>query len=609
MQWDLPSIRGAELRSSLGEILVSHPLWCDWLRSKRWFMDKDAEIHQIAFKDRFLVDLNDDTWVCGVILVLFLQYESGIKYQKRYFMPLLISCKLLSGIDKESVIELAMMDGDQYVHLAEHSSLFQRFFLKALQSGNSIITESNNNVSFLMYGSRLEAVDISKVVAKPLAVSTSNVLTQVSTNVGELIVKSYKDMRGEAEAPGRRWPPNMEMVRYEALAAAGYRNMPQLHGVCCYRDQATGASVPLMLLMEKIESHADAGEVFGTALSQLIHAGNQIDLGRRALNRKATSRVSRLLAGTASDFHHAFLQSGKPGFEAVQVSDSDLGRWCTTARNRYERGIRSLEQRSGRRPGDVALRDLVGRLRALSPFELPEHLFKLSGRLKKAQVHGDLSTAQGLIDWTGSGNPIACLFEHVASGREGEALKAAESLARRVRWMDFEGEPAKEGVDQDYDARQNLLVDVAGALQGFWYLGNIGLYTLLGLYPAENAAHREPARKASLALAGQVAVEEAGVDGLTPEMLATIHEWSAAVSEGFVRGYLDQVEENHMEEAILADWDRGLARSIVDFWVVFRALHELCYETYGRDSGWEAIPAGRILQLTPHVDLASHAEA
>ncbi len=609
MQWDLPSIRTAELRSSLGEILVSHPPWLDWLRSKRWFMDKDAEILYIAFEDRFLVDVDDGTWICGVILVLLLQHESGIEYQKRYFMPLLISCKRLPGIDKESVIKLVMMDGDEYVHLAEHSSLFQRFFLKALQSRKSIITEANNNVSFLTYGSRLEAVDISRVVAKPLAVSTSNVLTQVSTNVGGLIVKSYKDMRGEAEAAGRRWPPNMEMARYEALAAAGYRNMPQLHGVCCYQNRATGTSVPLMLLMDKIEGRDDAGKVFGTALLQLIQAGNQCDVGRRALNRKATSTVSRLLAGTVSDFHHAFLQSGKPGFEAIQVSEADLGRWCSTARNRYERGVRSLEQRSGRRPGDSVLRDLVGRLRALSPFELPEHLFKLSGRLMKAQVHGDLSTAQGLIDAAGSGNPIGCLFDLVASGREDAALKAAESLARRVRWMDFEGEPAKERVDHDYDARQNLLVDVAGALQGFWYVGNIELYTLLGLLPAEDPAHREPARKASLALAGQLAAEEAGIDGLTPEILATIHEWSASVSESFVQGYLDQVEQNHMEEAILADWDRGLARSIVDFWVVFRALHELCYETYGRDIGWEAIPAGRILQLTPHVDLNSHAKA
>ncbi|MHC1742807.1 MAG: hypothetical protein AB9873_07215 [Syntrophobacteraceae bacterium] len=608
MQLEFPSFSITELKSNPGNVLFSHPRSVDWLKSKRWFMDKDAEILEITSDDWFQVEIDESTSICGQILALRLGRQSGMEYRKRYFVPLISSSKSLEGIAAEDIIELLVSDGKQYMAAAEHSSLFQRFFLRSLQANELIVTRNSNSVSFLLYGSGLTAIDTSGLVAEPLRVSTSNVLTRVLTDRGHLITKCYKDMRGDAGPAGKRWPPNMEMVRYEALAASGYENMPQLHGVSSYTDRATGASVPLMLLMDKINGADDLGCVFWAGLSQLLDTGGGFDDGIRALNRKAIGEFSRLLAFTVADFHHAFLRSDKPGFEAVQASASDVAGWSQRALNRYEQAVLSLERRSSQRLGDVVLGELVERLRTLAPFELPSRLSRLAGRLKKAQIHGDLSTAQGLIDWSGGGNPISFLFDQVASGMEGEALDAVEGLVRRVRWMDFEGEPAREMLDRDHDTRQNLLVDVAGVLQGFWYLGNTKLYKLLGLQPAINPAHQESARKASLVLAGQIAADEANLEGLAPQVVVTIQEWLAAVSDAFVEGYLDKVEESHMEEAILADWDRGLARGIVDFWVVFRALHELRYETYGRDFGWESIPAGRILELTPKIDLANHAE-
>lgn len=604
MQLACASITVSELRSSPGNTLFRHPLVRGWLKSRRWFMDKDADILDIETVDSFRIDVDEGATLCGLVVLFCLRQEFSTEYEKRYFLPLLVSQVRLSGIPAEDTLELSAADGQLYISLAEHSSLSQRFSVRSMQTSRSILTEKGNVIHFVSYGSRLKEVDPLGLGAESLQVSTSNVLTKVSTNRGFLIAKAYKDMRGSAGVPGRRWPPNMEMVRYEALAAAGYSHMPQLHGISTYVEKASGVSAPLLLLMDKIECIHDLGTVFWAGLSLLLRG----DSGTRRLVLEVTREIARLLAFTVADFHHAFLGSGKPGFEAVSASSADMTRWSETGQSRYRQALFSLEQRSDQHMEAVVLRDLVQRLRALAPFELPGQLLGLTGRLKKAQVHGDLSSAQGLIDSSGACNPLSLLCGEILSGNKCGAMAAAESLVRRVRWMDFEGEPGKETVDEDYDTRQSLLVDVAGVIQGLWYLGSTRLYAILNLLPAQRPEHRESARTVSLALAGQIAVDDAGIEGLTAERVALIQEWLTVVCDAFCEGYLDKAEEHQMENAILTDWNRTLALAVIDYWVVYRALHELRYETYGREFGWEGIPAGRILQLTPRVDLASHAK-
>ncbi len=580
-------------------------------------MDKDTDILTVELEDSFLLEADATLSIAGLIARFRLQNITGAEFTKHYFIPIVISTEPISGPDEADGVEARLLDETHCtVSLAEHSSVFQQVLIRAFQTQRMITTQGGNTVSFAMQGEQWAAVDTMNLAARPLNVSTSNVLTVLTTNRGDFISKAYKDMRGDAGVDTKQWPPNMEMPRYEALAVAGYTNMPRLHGVSYYLNNTTGARAPLLLLMDSIANVGDVGGIFLFGLTQLLDSGMTVAALKRALGLQVTCYVAKGLAATVSAFHYAFLQSGKPEFAAVPATESDIDGWGKTATHRFEQALLSLGSRAGERPEDAVLQDLVGRLKLLAPrfiggtseneFEIaPSHLFQRCGRLMKAQVHGDLSTAQGLIASLEETSPITLLLDRVARDNEREAFMAAEILLGQVRWIDFEGEPAKDPVAGDYDVRQNLLVDVASVVQGLWYIANIKLYSYLELSPHQQAAHQDPARKVSLVLAGQLGPEEAGIPRLSADLVQAINLWLSEVGNSFIEGYLDKVEALRMENAILSPWSREVARTLIDYWMLFRALHELRYETYGRDIGWEGIPAGRILQLISRVELAN----
>jgi predicted trehalose synthase len=72
----------------------------------------------------------------------------------------------------------------------------------------------------------------------------------------------------------------------------------------------------------------------------------------------------------------------------------------------------------------------------------------------------------------------------------------------------------------------------------------------------------------------------------------------------FIEGYLDEIESQGLGNMILSSWNRDVARALVNYWILARAIHEFGYETYGRDWGWEAIAGGRIIQLAGQEDIA-----
>lgn len=616
MQLNFPSVSLAEFAANPG--LVAAALG-DWLKEKRWFMDKDTAIQSLAIEDSFRLVVDEQSFVSAWILQFRLRKPAGLEFTKHYFVPTLISSEPITGIADSDRLTVCLSDGIRHISLAEHSSLFQQALIRALQTAQPVTTQNANTVNFTPQGQQLTAVDLSTLTARSLNVSTSNVLTAVTTNRGTLISKTYKDMRGASGIDYRQWPPNMEMPRYEALAAAGYANMPALHGMAYYLLTGSNSRVPLLLIMDAIDNVGDVGGIFWTDLSWLLdHA--DVAASSNSLNRRVIRQVSQQLAATVAEFHHAFLQSGKTGFDAVPATLADLTDWGNTTVHRYEQARLALQDKADQHPDDAVLRDLVNRLQALAPYfgqtttleatanqspvPLPQRLQRLHGTMLKAQVHGDLSSAQGLIASLASSNPITPLFAAITQGNESAAFQAADALIKQVRWVDFEGEPAKDPVASDFDPRQNLLVDVASIIQGFWYIANIKLYEYLQLQPQENAQHKEPARRASLVLAGQLSPVAAQIANLTAERVQTIHTWLADTSDSFIQGYLDTVEALRMENAILTEWHRPRARAIIYYWTVFRTLHELRYETYGRDFGWEGIPGGRILQLISQVEIS-----
>lgn len=609
MQLDFLSVSSVEFMADPGGVIVSRASLGDWFKKKRWFMDKEAKILAIVIEDVFTMEVGENFSIYGFMILFHLRKRnnSGVEIAtKKYYIPTIISTEPVGGVAEADVLETHLLDGVIYISLAEHSSEFQQAFIHSLQLQKSITTRRGNMVSFALCGEGLRGMDMSTLIANTLNVSTSNVLTEVTADRGSFIAKTYKDMRGDAGVAGKQWPPNMEIQRYEALTAAGYTNMPQLQGISYYSDRATGSSAPLMLMMKKIDNVDEVGGIFWSGLTQLVDGAEELDAHKRSLNLKVTRHVSKLLAATVAEFHHAFLQSDRPGFESIPATDDDIVGWSNVTVYRYEQALQSLEARASQVSRTTVLQDLVKRLKWLAPFNLFQRLIRLSGCLGKAQVHGDLNSSQGLIASSGEKNRVSLLFDHVAMGNEKGALLIAEELVKQVYWTDFEGEPAKDLVNNGYDSRQSLLVDVASVIQGFWYIANIKLYEYLGLNPQENPAHKELARKTSLVLSGQINTEEAGVEQLTTEIVKAINEWLSDVSDSFIEGYLDTAEEKGIEKAILSDWNRDLALTIIHYWIVFRAFHELRYETYARDIGWEGIPTGRILQLTPNIDFPNN---
>jgi predicted trehalose synthase len=309
--------------------------------------------------------------------------------------------------------------------------------------------------------------------------------------------------------------------------------------------------------------------------------------------------------------HAGFLASNRESFRPVAVSDQELQSWAETPLRDVEAALSVLRKRHKSRP-DGALAVLIQKLEGDEGGlrQAAGVLHERGQGLMKAQIHGDLYTGQGLIA-AGLGNHVIDRFLKEIGGGNADAIQSvAQELSGRVRWIDFEGVPAKTPVDDAEDGRDSPFLDLAGIAQGFCYIVNTRLYIQLGLPKPEDWAmtsgeDREKARRISLALAGEMTPEEAAVSGLTAELINLLNNWLAEVTSAFLDGYLDGAEARGLGKSLFAPWNRDRIKALVYFWILIRAAHELRYETYGRDWGWEAIPGGRILQILRLQDLAS----
>jgi predicted trehalose synthase len=214
----------------------------------------------------------------------------------------------------------------------------------------------------------------------------------------------------------------------------------------------------------------------------------------------------------------------------------------------------------------------------------------------KAQVHGDLHGDQGFIRSSGDRRKIDEFLDLVQKGTDSEIQTLASQLAANICWSDFEGPPAKTLVQRDYDARDILLADLGGMIQGFWYMLNVILYENHEIHEMhENREIYETQREISLSLGGVYSGDESG---LCADLIRVLNLWLRDITDAFINGYFDETEARNTQSAILKEWNRGTAAELIRYQILARAIHELRYETYSRNWGWEAIPGTRILNLS-----------
>jgi hypothetical protein len=199
-----------------------------------------------------------------------------------------------------------------------------------------------------------------------------------------------------------------------------------------------------------------------------------------------------------------------------------VAEWSDANAVHFARAVEALHLRSNEQPQSEFLNILIEKLQKLFAYfargdivdaamlAIGEtfNLCRLQGLLVKGQVHGDLSSAQGLIKSSPDTSLLAAFIKAINDNDIPYAQVVSAQLAQNIRWIDFEGPPAKDTVPVDYDTRQSPLIDLAGVIQGLWYISNIQLYMYAGLNPQGNAEERDVARKVSLMLSGQLSMQD-----------------------------------------------------------------------------------------------------
>jgi len=596
------------------------PALLSWIRDKRWFMDKEAAITGLEKADSVVLAPGPDPAVHG-LFVTFRLAGTFLETQKRYFIPIILSSSRIPDVAAADTMRLALTDGALYWSLAEHSTLYQQIWLRHLAAGSVLTTQRSGCIRF----EALAPLRPGPLQARPLDVSTSNVLTLVDVEEAakptHWISKTYKDLRGPSGHPDRQWPANYEAVRYEALALAHYPNIPPLHGLIFYTDPA-GLVSALGAVMDAVDKEDEVGSIFWQGLGRYLEAWQRGQVRPGASfhqqHRHGAAAAAREIARTIAGMHAAFLAGPAASFRPAAASPEELQQWSEAPLLNIEAALSALRAHQAARP-DRGLAVLIQQLEPLSPHFAPAGPAGEETRLQqvarllreqcqglmKTQIHGDLHPAQGLIAAAPGGRVLDRFFAAVARGADDEAQQAARELASRIRWIDFEGVPAKTLADPAEDGRDSPFLDLAGIIQGFWYIANLHGYGHLGLNPQENPGHRTAARQASLALAGEMTPREAAVPGLTADLIELINGWLTTVTSAFLDGYLEEMDALGLGESLLTPWDRDKARTLIYFWVLARAAHELRYETYARDWGWEAIAGARILQILRTCDFAA----
>lgn len=573
--------------------IIFNYLNADWIKEERWFVDKDAEIISITCEDCFIFETQSYLIIVNGIILIDLKNASGRVYTKRYFIPIILSDRIPETQNGNQVLEVCFADGKRYLFSAEHHHAYQHALIKHFQRGKVIYTHNGGEVNFALEGETLSKLNILSLEVKPLTVSTSNVLTYVQSDDHSFISKTYKDMRGNIKDTDKIWPINLEAERYKVLMESGYTNTAIVHGIAYYVN-SYGYKMPICMLMDYVPNDGELGGIFWTLLTEKLENPNlnsdTILNCIEALCRKISCSLARM--------HISFSLSDNDQFKAVPMIAQDVDKLGTMAVEGIQKNINTLKPKED---GYIVLPELVRKLEeSLCDFKESnffDNLHLVFEKAMKIQVHGDLSTAQALVCHRNDTTIMSMFLKLIESLNEKEIENTLERLVQDIRWVDFEGEPAKDMVEKNYDSRQNALRDVASLIQGFWYALNVKVYMYLGFDAQKNPQHRDILRQISLVLSENVSIHESDVEGLSQELVDFIKQCFTSIKGSVIDGYFDEIKRQGKENLILSYWDIKNAETIIDYFILLRAVHELGYESYARDWGWEAIPGGMIIQI------------
>lgn len=245
-----------------------------FIKEKRWFLEKDADIEGIFREDSFRLANNNEI-VEGLIIRFHLKKIGYDTIIKRYFIPIVISDKRIFDTPSEDQFILNLADGKRYLSFAEHSNAFQKTMIGLFKKSGTILTNIGGVLQFRPIGHALINIDETKLTARPLGLmlSSSNILTKIETNLQSVVSKIYKDIRGSSNQKHKIWLPNLETDRYEALTESGYPNVSKLYGILNYKTP-NGEQMQLGLMMEEVLSEGKVGEVFAQALTRFFNTLN-----------------------------------------------------------------------------------------------------------------------------------------------------------------------------------------------------------------------------------------------------------------------------------------------------------------------------------------------
>lgn len=383
-----------------------------WLESLRWCGSAIRRTADLAVKDRALLAESGTE-----AIVLFLLSATGSDAGAR---PVHLPLSIASARLDPAAFELKADGGTFYVMEAERRESYARFVIDAFRRGAKIRTGLGDLLTF-----RGEGIDSFRKMTPVPGGDTSNILLQITTVSGEIVLKSYKLLD-----PGNREP--------EIFARLRGRNFP--HMARFLGEFLLGAKDD-RLVLGMVTEHVDAVDLFTwmrdawrLALVSIEPSSDELEEGSR--------RIASDLGEATAALHDALID-GHPGpWQAEVFTQEDFRAAFKTATQSLGSALRRLGQLA--RAAEPSLADSVrdARTRLLDlrgPIEETlRHLGANVGGLKSV-IHSDLHLAQ-VLRQNSSGKLLFIDFEGEparAPGARGRKLPPLRDVGTMVRSFSY----------------------------------------------------------------------------------------------------------------------------------------------------------------------------
>lgn len=267
--------------------------------------------------------------------------------------------------------------------------------------------------------------------ARPLTLESTNAVTVYESNVGELVLKSYRLIPRV----------NIEAKMLECLARRNYKYIPRVQGLLHYAGHVSG------VLMEYVKGRGDGGYPFYIELVESL----------KGAKKPENVGLSAKLGIIIGEMHIALNTNSSDEFFGVEpVLDGDISKWAERIERMYRLGLKRVDEVTGVLNGEK--REELEHWRSVAESavhvigEVLSLLEKTARELFKARIHQDLHLAQMI--YTGDGEVDFVI-------------------------TDFEGEPGR--TSEERLAKEPILRDIASMIRSFHYLSHAALMGALNV--------------------------------------------------------------------------------------------------------------------------------